>query len=63
MKWRVEKHADEWWIRIKYNMFQLRETEIVMVEVEDLLYAGSNKKDENKMAKLFRKIYGKEVQE
>ena len=44
-------------------MFQLRETEIVMVEVEDLLYAGSNKKDENKMAKLFRKIYGKEVQE
>ena len=59
----MEKHADEWWIRIKYNMFQLRETEIVMVEVEDLLYAGSNKKDENKMAKLFRKIYGKEVQE
>ena len=42
-------------------MFQLRETEIVMVEVEDLLYAGSNKKIKNKMVKLFRKIYGKEV--
>jgi len=42
-------------------MFQLRETEIVVIEVEDLLYAGSNKKTKNKMVKLFRKIYGKEV--
>ena len=58
-----EKHANEWWIRIKYNMFQLRETEIVIVEVEDLLYAGSNRKTKNKMVKLFRKIYGKEVKQ
>jgi len=57
----VEKHADEWWIRIKYNVHQLRETGIVVIEVEDLLYAGSNKKIKNKMVKLFRKIYGKEV--
>ena len=62
MKWRIEKHADEWWIRLTYNMFQLRENEIVIAEVEDLLYAGSNKKMRNKMVKLFRKIYGKEVQ-
>jgi len=61
LKWRIEKHADEWWIRIKYNVHQLRETGIVVIEVEDLLYAGSNKKIKNKMVKLFRKIYGKEV--
>ena len=61
MRWKIEKHANEWWIRIKYNMFQLRETEIVVVEVEDLLCAGSNKKIKNKMVKLFRKLYGKEV--
>lgn len=59
----MEKHANEWWIRLEYNMFQLRENEIVIVEVEDLLYAGSNKKTKNKMVKLFRRIYGKEVQE
>jgi len=62
VRWKVERHADEWWIRIKYNMLQLRETEIVVIEVEDLLYAGSNKKIKNRMVKLFRKIYGKEVQ-
>jgi len=61
LKWRVEKHADEWWIGIKYNMFQLRETEIVVIEVEDLLYAGSSKRIKNKMVRLFRKLYGKEV--
>jgi len=61
LRWKIEKHADEWWIRIKYNMFQLRETEIVVIEIEDLLYAGPNKKIKNKMVRLFRKLYGKEV--
>ena len=61
MKWKIEKHADEWWIRIKYNMLQLRETEMEVVEMEDLLYAGPNQKIKDRMVKLFEELYGKEV--
>ena len=61
MKWKIEKHADEWWIRIEYNMLQLRETEMEVVEIEDLLYVGPNKKIKDKIAKLFEELYGEEV--
>ena len=63
MKWKIERHADEWWIRLKYNMLQLRETEMEVVEIEDLLYAGPNKKIKDKIVKLFEELYGEvEVQ-
>jgi len=63
LKWKIEKHADEWWIRLKYNMLQLRETEMEVVEIEDLLYAGPNKKIKDKIVKLFEELYGEvEVQ-
>ena len=63
MKWKIEKHADEWWIRLKYNMLQLRKTEMEVVEIEDLLYAGPNKKIKDKIVKLFEELYGEEVKE
>jgi len=63
LKWKIERHADEWWIRLKYNMLQLRETEMEVVEIEDLLYAGPNKKIKDKIVKLFEELYGEvEVQ-
>jgi len=63
LKWKIEKHADEWWIRLKYNMLQLRKTEMEVVEIEDLLYAGPNKKIKDKIVKLFEELYGEEVKE
>ena len=44
-------------------MLQLRETEMEVVEIEDLLYAGPNKKIKDKIAKLFEELYGEEVKE
>lgn len=63
MKWWLEKHGEEWWIRVQYDMLQLREKEVLNVKVEDLFYVGPNKKIKNEMVKLFRKLYGKEVKE
>jgi len=61
MKWWLERYDGEWWIRVRHDMIQLREKEVVNVEVEDLFYVGSSKKIKNEMVKLFRKLYGKEV--
>ncbi len=63
MKWRLEKYDDEWWIKVWYDMIQLRKKEMVVVEMEALIYVGPNRKVKNEMVRLFRRLYGKGVRE
>jgi len=63
VKWGLEKHADEWWIKVWYDMIQLRKKEMVVIETKALFYVGSSRRAKSEMVRLFRRLYGKEVKE